>query len=44
MANCIVTGCLDGEGLYVDDGRSANITCTDIFGNADGDWGIRGNH
>ena len=38
MTNCVVTGCLDGEGLYVDDGSSATITCTDIFGNAEGDW------
>ena len=38
MTNCIVTGCLDGEGLYVDSGSSAVITCSDIFGNAGGDW------
>jgi hypothetical protein len=38
MTGCIVTDGLGAEGVYVDDGSSAAISCTDIFGNPNGDW------
>jgi hypothetical protein len=38
MSNCIVTGGVAAEGFYVDDYSSATLVCTDIYGNAGGDW------
>jgi len=39
IANCIVASALDGEGIYVYPGYPPpSIACSDIFGNADGDW------
>jgi hypothetical protein len=36
--NCIIAASIDGVGLYVDTSSSADISCTDIFGNVGGDW------
>jgi hypothetical protein len=38
MVGSIVTGGIDAEGIYVDGNSSANISCSDIFGNEGGDW------
>ena len=37
-SHCIVASSADGVGLYVDGSSSAHIECTDIHGNAGGDW------
>ena len=36
--NCIVASSIDGEGVYVDEWSGVSLACTDIHGNAGGDW------
>ncbi len=38
LANCIVASSVEGEGFFVDDSSGATIVCSDIHGNAGGDW------
>jgi len=38
LANCIVASSVEGEGFFVDQSSGASIVCTDIHGNAGGDW------
>jgi predicted outer membrane repeat protein len=39
LGACLVAFSLDGEGVYAGDaGSAAWLGCTDIYGNADGDW------
>jgi hypothetical protein len=38
VENSIVAMSTQGAGVYRDSGSSAQLTCVDIFGNADGDW------
>lgn len=38
LEGCLVIGASGGEGLYVQDNSLAVLTCTDIWGNALGDW------
>jgi hypothetical protein len=38
IENCLVSHALRGEGIYCDEVSTATISCTDIFGNAGGDW------
>ena len=39
--NCIVASSVSGEGIYVDESSGVSIVCTDIHGNAGGDWVLR---
>ncbi len=38
LMGCIVASSAGGVGVYVDDSSGASIVCTDIHGNAGGDW------
>lgn len=38
ISNCIITGSLEGEALFNDDTGVINISQTNIYGNAGGDW------
>jgi hypothetical protein len=38
VENCIVSHSTRGEGIFCDERSTATISCTDIFGNAGGDW------
>ncbi len=38
ISGCIVAASVAGEGVYKDSSSEAVLDCTDIFGNAGGDW------
>ena len=38
IVNCIVAASTQGEGVFQDSGSLVEISCTDIHGNAEGDW------
>lgn len=38
IENCLITGSLEGEAVYCTGGATVSVTCTDVYGNAGGDW------